>query len=111
MALKFGIQNQPLEFEKSMIALLTSPATKVSDHSHSVRKPARRAAAFSDEVWELHHVIANPRSRADEVLIAKRQLLRRLRKFKPAATSRESRRGSLVRHRFSEKACLARVMP
>lgn len=60
-----------------MIALLTNPATTFSNHSPVVRMPVRRAA-FSDAVWKLHHVIANPLSRADEVLIAKRQLLCRL---------------------------------
>ena len=109
MALKFGIQNQPLEFEKSMIALLTYPGTNFSEHSAAVRKPVRRAA-FADDVWKLHHVIANPFSRADEVLIAKRELLRRLRKSKPAARSGESRRGSLVSRRFSENGRLTGVI-
>jgi hypothetical protein len=93
-----------------MIALLTYPAAKFSDPSPAVRKSARRIA-FSDEVWKLHGVIANPLSCADEVLIAKRQLLRRLRKSKPAAVSRESRRGSIVRRRFSENDRLAGGIP
>jgi len=93
-----------------MIALLTYRATRSSDHSSPARKPARRAA-FSDEVWKLHDVIANPLSRADEVLIANRQLLHRLRESKPAAVTTESPRGSLVTRRFSEDSWLAGVMP
>jgi hypothetical protein len=91
-----------------MIASLTDPATKLSDHSPAVRKPARRAA-FSDEGWKLHQAIVNPLSRADKVLMAKRQLLRRLQTSKSAAVTRESRRGSLVRRRFSEGNRLAGV--
>jgi hypothetical protein len=66
-------------------------------------------AAFADEVWQLHHVIANPASRAAAVLTAKRRLLRRLRKIQPVAVSKESRRRSLRTDSFSENNRLAGI--
>ena len=94
-----------------MIALLTYPAAQpaLSASSSEGRKQAR-TAAFSDEVWELHRVISNPISRTDAVLTAKRQLLRRLRKFQPPLASKESRRRSLVSHSLSENSRLAGIM-
>jgi hypothetical protein len=76
-----------------MIALLTYPAIRpaLSTSSSGVHERAR-AATFSHEVWELHHVIANPVSRANDVKIAKQQLLRQLRKSQPAQVIRELRR-------------------
>jgi hypothetical protein len=39
---------------------------------------SQSAATFSKRVWELHHIIANPRSRAIQVKSARRRLLREL---------------------------------
>jgi hypothetical protein len=72
-----------------MIPLLTYPAAKpaLRANSSGVRE-RRRAAAFSDEVWELHHIITDPVSRVKEVKSAKRRLLRALGKSKPRFVKR-----------------------
>ena len=72
-----------------MIPLLTYPAAKpaLRANSSGVRERTR-AAAFSDEVWKLHHIITNPVSRVKEVKSAKRQLLRALGKSKPGFVKR-----------------------
>jgi len=76
-----------------MIALLTYPATRpaLSASSSGVHERAP-AATFFHEVWELHHVIADPVSRAKDVKIAKQQLLRQLRKSRPAQVIKELKR-------------------
>lgn len=79
--------------DKFMIALLTYPVARPARRANSSKVRERtRAAAFSREVWELHHVIVNPVSRANDVKIAKQQLLRQLRKSQPAQVIRELRR-------------------
>ena len=72
-----------------MIPLLTYPAAKpaLRATSSGVRERTR-AAALSDEVWELHHIITDPVSRVKEVKSAKRQLLRALGKSKPGFVKR-----------------------
>jgi len=72
-----------------MIPLLTYPAAKpaLRANSSGVRERTR-AAAFSDEVWELHHIITDPVSRVKEVKSAKRQLLRALGKSTPGFVKR-----------------------
>ena len=72
-----------------MIPLLTYPAAKpaLRANSSGVRERTR-AAAFSDEVWELHHIITDPVSRVKEVKSAKRRLLRALGKSKPGFVKR-----------------------
>lgn len=94
-----------------MIALLTDwaakpPALRASSVAAWKRK---RAAAFSDEIWELHHVISNPASHAAEVKMAKRQLLRRLEKSLRIVVSKESRRRATRSHRFAENTRAAAV--
>ena len=84
-----------------MIALLTDRPT-FRAKSLADRKYAR--AAFSAEIWELHHIIADPVSRSGDVKMAKRQLLRRLRGFQPVL-SKESRRNSSGNRGCSEMAC------
>lgn len=88
-----------------MIALLNDRAAMPALLASSFPAPERtRAAAFANEVWELHHIIASPSSRAGEVKMAKRQLLRRLRKSPPIVVSKESRRKSTRGRRFFENA-------
>ena len=72
-----------------MIPLLTYPAAKpaLRANSSGVRERTR-AAALSDEVWELHHIITDPVSRVKEVKGAKRRLLRALGKSKPGFVKR-----------------------
>lgn len=78
-----------------MIALLTNPAaTNNPDFNSFAFQKRLQAAALSDEVWELHHILVDPVSRVDEVRLAKRQLLRQLRKTQTAVVSMESRRRS-----------------
>ncbi len=85
-----------------MIALLTDRAAKPAFRlsSFPIRKRPR-AAAFADKVWELHHVIASPVSHIGEVRMAKRQLLRELRKSR-AVVSKELSRRSTYGYRFDE---------
>jgi len=72
-----------------MIPLLTYPAAKPALRANSSGVQERtRAAAFSDEVWELHHIITDPVSRVKEVKSAKRRLLRALGKSKPRFVKR-----------------------
>jgi hypothetical protein len=76
-----------------LIPLLTYPAAKpaLCASSSGARKQTR-TAAFSDGVWELHHIIANPASSTEEVKSAKQRLLRALGKSQPGLVSKESRR-------------------
>ncbi|HEY4282106.1 MAG TPA: hypothetical protein VGM62_03510 [Chthoniobacterales bacterium] len=85
-----------------MISLLTDRAAKPALRASSFAARKRtRAAALSDKVWELHRIIASPISRIEEVRMAKRQLLRELRKSH-TLLSRESKRRSTRSFRFDE---------
>jgi len=75
-----------------MTALLTYPTARLALPANSSGVPERtRKEAFSDDVWELHHIITDPVSRVKEVKSAKRQLLRALGKSKPVRGSEKSR--------------------
>jgi hypothetical protein len=64
-----------------MIGLLTYPAATPALPSSAYGVRTRmRVAASSDRIWELHHIIANPASRGEEVKSAKRRLLHALTK-------------------------------
>lgn len=85
-----------------MIALLTDRAAKPALRASSFAARTRlRAAAFSDKVWELHYIIASPVSRIGEVRMAKRQLLRELRRSQ-AVFRKESSRRSTRGYRYDE---------
>jgi len=61
-----------------MIAL-PDYATATIPHAGSSRiGESQSAATFSKRVWELHHILTNPRSRAIQVKSARRRLLREL---------------------------------
>ena len=61
-----------------MMALLDYPITTIPHAGSSRLGESQCAGTFSKRVWELHHIIANPRSRAIQVKSAKRCLLREL---------------------------------
>ena len=66
-----------------MIALLANPPAPLALRVDllAFRRP-NRAPSFSELIWQLHQVIVNPASHADEVKVAKRDMLRVIGKAK-----------------------------
>jgi hypothetical protein len=62
-----------------MIALLANPPAPLALRLDllAFRKP-KRTPSFSELIWQLHQIIAIPASRAEDVKIAKRALVRTL---------------------------------
>jgi len=66
-----------------MIALLTNPPAPLALRVDflAFRKP-NRTPSFSELIWQLHQIIVNPASHAEEVKVAKRDMLRAIGKAK-----------------------------
>jgi hypothetical protein len=60
-----------------MIALLANPPAPLALRADllAFRRP-NRTLSFSELIWQLHQIIANPASHAEEVKVAKRDMLR-----------------------------------
>src|SRR4029077_18827569 len=79
--------------ENCMIALLANPPAPLAlcvDLLGFRRR--KRTSTFSELIWKLHQIIAHRASRAEDVKIAKRALLRTLRQTKqfPQMPGRQS---------------------
>ncbi len=76
-----------------MIALLANPPAPLALRVDllAFRRP-NRTPAFSELIWQLHQVIVNPASHAEDVKVAKRDMLRVIGKPKrlPKCRSRQS---------------------
>jgi hypothetical protein len=66
-----------------MIALLANPPAPLALRVDllAFRRP-NRTQSFSELIWQLHQIIVNPASRAEEVKVAKRDMLRAIGKAK-----------------------------
>jgi hypothetical protein len=77
-----------------MIALLTNPPVPLALRIDLLKfRNPRPPPSFPDLIFNLHKIIANPESRAEEVKIAKRALLAAIgqsKQFSQAGTSRPS---------------------
>jgi hypothetical protein len=68
-----------------MIALLANPPAPLALRVDllAFRRP-KRTQTFSELIWKLHQIIVNPASHAEEVKVAKRDMLRVIGKAKPS---------------------------
>jgi hypothetical protein len=66
-----------------MIPLLANPPAPLALRVDflAFRRP-NRTQSFSELIWQLHQIIVNPASRAEEVKVAKRDMLRVIGKAK-----------------------------
>lgn len=94
-----------------MIALLANPPAPLALRVDflAFRRP-NRAQSFSELIWQLHQIIVNPASHAEEVKVAKRDMLRVI------GNAKQSRDlpGSAVASRFrseSTQKTARRVVP
>jgi len=80
-----------------MIALLANPPAPLALRVDllAFRRP-NRTPSFSELIWHLHQIIVNPASHAEEVKVAKRDMLRVIGKAKQSPDLR----GSAVVSRF-----------
>ena len=68
-----------------MIALLANPPAPLALRLDLLAfKRPNRTPSFSELIWQLHQIIVNPGSHAEEVKVAKRDMLRVIRKAKPS---------------------------
>ena len=66
-----------------MIALLANPPAPLALRIDLLAfKRPDRTPSFSELIWQLHQIIVNPASHADEVKVAKRDMLRVIGKAK-----------------------------
>lgn len=74
-----------------MIALLANPSAPLVLRVDSVqfRKPGRKQS-FSELIWKLHQIIVDPSSHAEEVKVAKHQMLRVIERAKRSPKIPES---------------------
>ena len=74
-----------------MIALLANPPAPLALRVDllAFKKP-NRPPSFSELIWNLHQVIVNPTSHAEEVKVAKRDMLRVIGKAKQSPNMPDS---------------------